>query len=187
MPSTWQYYFWANSSGGAPVADRNFHRQVVSSNFRAATHSCLPRSPAFLGFNLAGILCVNSFQPCKYLFHLRQSTLAIRARLRGPSTAHMSWLASVHSTVSSDTEPTIVFTFPSAKYVFNTGENTVRSWSERGRSWRKTRCIFLTSIGTQRASGLPGVCPVLSSAPSSYSLVVRFYYFRDFNDARRRE
>jgi ribonuclease Z len=70
----------------------------------------------------------------------------------------MSWSASVLSTVSSDTEPTVVITFDSAKYIFNVGENTTRAFLQSRRNWKKTRGVFLTSVGTQRASGLPGEC-----------------------------
>ena len=68
----------------------------------------------------------------------------------------MSWDASVLSTISSDTEPTVVITFDSAKYIFNVGENTTRAFLQSRRNWKKTRGVFLTSVGTQRASGLPG-------------------------------
>ncbi|KAG1792699.1 uncharacterized protein HD556DRAFT_1293433 [Suillus plorans] len=69
----------------------------------------------------------------------------------------MSWNASVLSAVSSDTEPTVVIAFDSAKYIFNVGENTTRAFLQSRRNWKKTRGVFLTSIGTQRASGLPGL------------------------------
>ncbi|KAG1723801.1 hypothetical protein EDB19DRAFT_1915912 [Suillus lakei] len=69
----------------------------------------------------------------------------------------MSWNASVLSSVSSDTEPTVVITFDSAKCIFNVGENTTRAFLQSRRNWKKTRGVFLTSVGTQRASGLPGL------------------------------
>lgn len=68
----------------------------------------------------------------------------------------MLWNASVLSTASSDTEPTVVITFDSAKYIFNVGENTTRAFLQSQQNWKKTRALFLTSVGTQRASGLPG-------------------------------
>ncbi|KAG1772246.1 hypothetical protein EV702DRAFT_1201633 [Suillus placidus] len=58
----------------------------------------------------------------------------------------MSWNASVLSSVSSDTEPTVVITFDSAKYIFKSRRN-----------WKKTRGVFLTLVGTQVASGLPSL------------------------------
>jgi hypothetical protein len=69
---------------------------------------------------------------------------------------HMNWSITVPSTVSSDTEPTIVLNFDSAKYIFNAGENTNRAFLQSVHGWRKARSIFLTSVGTQRASGLAG-------------------------------
>jgi hypothetical protein len=69
---------------------------------------------------------------------------------------HMNWSVTVPSTVSSDTEPTIVLNFDSAKYIFNAGENTNRAFLQSVHGWRKARSIFLTSVGTQRASGLAG-------------------------------
>jgi tRNase Z endonuclease len=75
---------------------------------------------------------------------------------KSPNRVTMNWSATVLSTVTSDTEPTIVLNFDSAKYVFNVGENTNRAFLQSKRNWRKARGVFLTSIGTQRASGLPG-------------------------------
>ncbi|KAI0341479.1 hypothetical protein BDW22DRAFT_1359055 [Trametopsis cervina] len=69
----------------------------------------------------------------------------------------MRWSASVVSPVSSDTEPTVVITFDSGKYVFNSGENTSRAWLQSTQTWRKTKSMFLSSLGTQRSSGLPGL------------------------------
>lgn len=68
----------------------------------------------------------------------------------------MNWSANVLSTVTSDTEPTIIIEFDSAKYIFNAGENTNRAFTQSRANWRKTKGIFLTSVGTQRASGLAG-------------------------------
>ena len=76
----------------------------------------------------------------------------------------MIWSTSVLTTVSSDTEPTIVVQFESAKYIFNAGENTSRSWLQSRHRWKKARGLFLTSVGTQRGSGVPG----MSSHDTSY-------------------
>jgi ribonuclease Z len=83
----------------------------------------------------------------------------------------MLWTASVLSTVSSDTEPTVVIAFDSAKYIFNAGENTTRAFLQSRQNWKKTRALFLTSIGTQRASGLPGI-PFPSSFGSDQSNII---------------
>lgn len=68
----------------------------------------------------------------------------------------MNWSASVVSTVSSDTEPIITINFESRKYVFNAGESAGRSFLQSRATWRKTEGLFLTSLGTQRGSGVPG-------------------------------
>ncbi|OBZ77395.1 Ribonuclease Z, mitochondrial [Grifola frondosa] len=76
----------------------------------------------------------------------------------------MYWSASVLTTNSADTEPTVILTFDSAKYVFNAGENTIRAWLCSKQSFRKTRAIFVTSVGTQRCSGVAGLLMSLSDA-----------------------
>lgn len=75
----------------------------------------------------------------------------------------MNWSTSVLSTLSSDTEPTILITFDSAKYLFNVGENTGRSFLQSKQNWKKTRGVFLTSVGMQRAGGLAGAFPHMYS------------------------
>lgn len=74
-----------------------------------------------------------------------------------PNQKNMNWSTSVYTTLSSDTEPSIVITFDSAKYIFNVGENTTRAVLQNGRGWRKVKALFLTRLGTQRSSGVPGV------------------------------
>ncbi|KAH7882444.1 hypothetical protein F5I97DRAFT_1961874 [Phlebopus sp. FC_14] len=76
----------------------------------------------------------------------------------------MMWSASVLSTASSDTEPAILVTFDSAKYLFNVGENTTRCFMQSTQNWKKTKAVFLTSAGTQRASGLPGLLMTFADA-----------------------
>lgn len=70
---------------------------------------------------------------------------------------NMNWSTSVYTTLSSDTEPSIVITFDSAKYIFNAGENTTRAVFQNKKGWRKVKALFLTQLGTQRSSGVPGV------------------------------
>ena len=70
----------------------------------------------------------------------------------------MNWSTSVVAAQSSDTEPTIFITFETAKYSFNMGENASRSLVQSRRGWKKVRGLFLTQVGTQRTSGLPGKC-----------------------------
>lgn len=74
----------------------------------------------------------------------------------GKSQTTMNWSTSVLTTVSSDTEPTIIISFDSAKYIFNAGENTNRAFLQSRRNWKRTRGLFFTDVGTKRSSGLPG-------------------------------
>ena len=68
----------------------------------------------------------------------------------------MNWSTTVYTALSSDTEPSIVITFDSAKYIFNAGENTTRAILQSKRGWKKVKALFLTQLGTQRSSGVPG-------------------------------
>jgi ribonuclease Z len=81
----------------------------------------------------------------------------------------MQWSTSVLTAQTSDTEPTIIINFDSAKYIFNVGENTNRAFLQSRRNWKRTRGIFLTGIGTQRASGLPGA--FIRNVITSHSLI----------------
>ncbi|KAK0202420.1 beta-lactamase-like protein [Desarmillaria ectypa] len=76
----------------------------------------------------------------------------------------MNWSTSVLTTVSSDTEPSIIVTFDKAKYVFNAGENSGRAFLQSKRNWRKTRGIFFTDVGSQRTGGLPGLLMTFADA-----------------------
>lgn len=68
----------------------------------------------------------------------------------------MVWSTDVLTTVSSDTEPSFLLTLDT-KYAFNAGENSGRAWGQRGMGRRGFKMVFLTSIGTQRGAGLPGM------------------------------
>lgn len=114
--------------------------------------------------NLAGLLCFRTFKSCTITRPPRSAfTRSFCFTNRKSSQSTMSWSTSVLSTISSDTEPTVVISFESGKYVFNAGENIGRAWLSSSQSWRKTKAIFLTSIGTQRGSGLSGVLPYYDS------------------------
>ncbi|KAI0251929.1 hypothetical protein BJV78DRAFT_1207788 [Lactifluus subvellereus] len=103
----------------------------------------------------------------------------------------MNWSTSVYTTLSSDTEPSIVITFESAKYIFNAGENTTRAILQSKRGWKKVKALFLTRLGTQRSSGVPGLfMSVADSSPRAMEIVgprgllhylasMRFYAFRN--------
>ncbi|KAI9458853.1 hypothetical protein BJY52DRAFT_1267524 [Lactarius psammicola] len=103
----------------------------------------------------------------------------------------MNWSTSVYTTLSSDTEPSIVITFDSAKYIFNAGENTTRAILQSKKGWRKVKALFLTQLGTQRSSGVPGLLmSVADSSPRTMQIVgprgvlhflasMRLYTFRN--------
>ncbi|KAI0292916.1 hypothetical protein BC826DRAFT_1017511 [Russula brevipes] len=103
----------------------------------------------------------------------------------------MNWSTSVYTTLSSDTEPSIVITFDSAKYIFNAGENTTRTILQNGRGWKKVKGLFLTQLGTRRSSGLSGLLmSVADSSPRVMEIIgpsgllhflasMRFYVFRN--------
>ncbi|KXN86195.1 Zinc phosphodiesterase ELAC protein 2 [Leucoagaricus sp. SymC.cos] len=61
------------------------------------------------------------------------------------------WSTTVITPLSYDTEPTVLVQFDSAKYIFNVGENTNRSFLQSRKNWRRTKGIFLTQVNSQRA------------------------------------
>jgi hypothetical protein len=102
-----------------------------------------------LGWMLHGLSCLTK-RPCIIYSPFRRSCSRFNNRLT------MNWSANVLSAATSDTEPTIIIEFDRAKYIFNVGENTNRAFCQNRPNWKKTKSFFLTSLGTQRASGLPG-------------------------------
>ncbi|KAL0575576.1 hypothetical protein V5O48_006392 [Marasmius crinis-equi] len=102
----------------------------------------------------------------------------------------MMWNASVLSTASSDTEPSIVVTFDSFKYLFNAGENTCRSFLQSQRNWRRTKALFFTGASTERAGGLAGMLMTFADATiprldvvgppglKHFMAAMRFYTYR---------
>ena len=93
----------------------------------------------------------------------------------------MNWSASVLTSISSDTEPTIILTFDSAKYIFNVGENTNRAFLQSKHNWKRTKALFLTQLGTKRVGGLPGPFPENCSIPLSLNALGS----RSADDVRR--
>lgn len=67
-----------------------------------------------------------------------------------------SWVTTAVTSLSHDTEPTILVNFENAKYMFNAGENTNRAFLQSSKNWKKMRSVFLTQVTSQRASGLTG-------------------------------
>ncbi|KAJ6581024.1 hypothetical protein B0H19DRAFT_1251287 [Mycena capillaripes] len=81
----------------------------------------------------------------------------------------MSWTASVVTSATTDTEPSIVISFDNddAKYIFNLAENTNRAFTQKKAHRKTTHAFFLTQVGAQRAGGLAGM--LMSSADQSLS------------------
>ncbi|KAJ7173690.1 hypothetical protein C8R46DRAFT_1083687 [Mycena filopes] len=74
----------------------------------------------------------------------------------------ISWAISVVTGATTDTEPSIIISFDSAKYIFNAAENSNRAFTQKKAHRKSTRAFFLTQAGAQRAGGLAGM--LMSSA-----------------------
>jgi hypothetical protein len=78
----------------------------------------------------------------------------------------MSWTASVVTSATTDTEPSLVVSFDNAKYIFNLPENSNRAFTQKKAHRKSTRAFFLTQVGAQRAGGVAGadfICASLIS------------------------
>jgi len=133
---------------------------TVSSKLRVVSHTA---APALLG-------PASLPEPLEILLLAKLRALCLHSRCINPLIPHRStrslyarkedmknWSTSVYTALSSDTEPSIVITFESAKYIFNAGENTTRAILQSTRGWRKVKALFLTQLGTQRSSGVSGM------------------------------
>ncbi|KAH6915798.1 tRNA processing endoribonuclease [Coprinopsis sp. MPI-PUGE-AT-0042] len=111
---------------------------------------------------------------------------------RAGSTAVANWSASVLTSVSADTEPSLMITFDNAKYMFNAGENTIRSFTHSETNRKKLKAVFLSQVTPQVAGGLPGLFMTLADGSSvnelnvtgphgllHYLAAMRFYTYRD--------
>lgn len=130
-------------------------RRVKIEALRIALSSCsvlLRLSSQNAALNLQKFPRLRSLGFCSYRQLRRKSSKAAQDDDKKP----MQWSASVLTSVSSDTEPTIVLTFEKGKYIFNASENTNRAFLQSRRSWKRTQGVFFTQIGVQRASGLSG-------------------------------
>ncbi|KAF8159401.1 hypothetical protein B0H34DRAFT_703302 [Crassisporium funariophilum] len=76
----------------------------------------------------------------------------------------MNWSTSILTTISTDTEPSIVITFDNAKYIFNVPENSNRGFLQSNRNWRRARTLFFTQANVQRTSGLGGLLMTLGDS-----------------------
>lgn len=75
---------------------------------------------------------------------------------RIPSRGMQTWSTTALTPLSYDTEPAVLITFDGAKYIFNVGENTNRAFCQSQQNFKRTRGVFLTQVGSQRAGGLGG-------------------------------
>ncbi|KAF9525128.1 hypothetical protein CPB83DRAFT_860056 [Crepidotus variabilis] len=111
----------------------------------------------------------------------------------------MTWSSTVHTTISTDTEPSIIVTFADAKYIFNASENTGRAFLQSNRNWRKTKGLFFTQARVEKTSGLCGLIMTLADAtfdklglygPPGLKQILastRFYNYRDSIDVQAKE
>ncbi|TFK75060.1 hypothetical protein BDN72DRAFT_758625 [Pluteus cervinus] len=80
----------------------------------------------------------------------------------------MDWSTHVHASQTADTNPSVVITFTSGKYLFNVGENTTRAFIQGGTpgggGWKRMKSIFLTGLTPERSSGVPGMLMTLADA-----------------------
>lgn len=120
----------------APVSHQSIICQWFTSSGSCKSTRCM----------LASLTCIH--RTCTYNI--------LRRYLHPSKPRHMNWSANVLTTVTSDTEPTVVVEFDSGKYIFNAGDNTNRAFNQSITNRKKTRGIFFSSVGTQRASGLSG-------------------------------
>lgn len=68
-----------------------------------------------------------------------------------------TWSLSVLTSATSDTQPTLLLNFGTAKYIFNASEGMGRAWMQSHHSIRRTKGLFVTAAGTHRCGGVPGV------------------------------
>ncbi|TRM58741.1 hypothetical protein BD626DRAFT_410082 [Schizophyllum amplum] len=87
-----------------------------------------------------------------------------KASVPSGSPTTMDWTASVLTTVSSDTQPSILVAFPHAKYIFNVSENTNRAFLQSTCNWKKIQGMFFTQASVQRMSGASGLLMTFADA-----------------------
>jgi ribonuclease Z len=83
----------------------------------------------------------------------------------------LAWSATVHTTLSTDTQPTIIVTTEDAKYIINTSENTGRAFFESNGNWKKTKAFFFTQSNVKKTSGLTGEQLVVGNLSTSTFVV----------------
>ncbi|CAA7269249.1 unnamed protein product [Cyclocybe aegerita] len=103
----------------------------------------------------------------------------------------MTWSVNVHTTTTTDTEPSIIATFDNAKYIFGTSENTGRAFLQNNGNWKRSRALFFSQTRVEKMSGLPGLVMSFADAtirklhllgpPGLTHMIasMRMYIFRD--------
>ncbi|KAI0710377.1 hypothetical protein C8T65DRAFT_648151 [Cerioporus squamosus] len=75
-----------------------------------------------------------------------------------------AWNVSVLTGATSDTEPTLLVNFGTAKYIFNASEGMGRAWLQSHHSVKKTKGLFVTAAGTHRCGGVTGLLMLCADA-----------------------
>ncbi|KZT39457.1 hypothetical protein SISSUDRAFT_984836 [Sistotremastrum suecicum HHB10207 ss-3] len=74
------------------------------------------------------------------------------------------WQAIGLSQSTADSNPSILLTFDSGKYLFNCGEGTTRLLIQNRRGFRKVKGIFATRVNTDAVGGIPGTLMSLADS-----------------------
>ena len=91
-----------------------------------------------------------------------------------------TWNISVLTSASSDTEPSLLVNFGTAKYIFNASEGLGRSWLQSHHSFRKMKGLFLTGAGTHRCGGIAGMCAIFCSSARHRKGLFAFAYLQSY-------
>jgi hypothetical protein len=152
-----------------------FHatRSASDSSSRSSSKTTIPRSVLALSSLLSslGLLRGESLLRKAFLtlrpsvtFQRIHSEAGRQTKAGRPERAfdlsNMHWDVRAVTTPSSDTDLSLLVTFDHAKFLFNCGEGTQRSFVQSRTSMRKLEGIYMTSAHTDVTGGLPGkTCP----------------------------
>ncbi|KAK7062530.1 hypothetical protein VNI00_000018 [Paramarasmius palmivorus] len=165
-------------------------RPTSETSFEAHQQKKNSKLASIFSWSISRPLCRSFFNPLS-VFATSRSRFSSTLTPQPGERRAMQWSGTVLSTVSSDTEPSILFTFDSAKYIFNAGENTNRAFKQSRKTWRRTKGLFFTGVSPQRAGGLPGlIMSFAEAAPPRMDVVgppglkhylasMRAYVYRD--------
>ncbi|KAH9941310.1 uncharacterized protein BXZ73DRAFT_42209 [Epithele typhae] len=68
-----------------------------------------------------------------------------------------TWGVSTLAVATSDTDPSLVLTFDTAKYIFNLGEGSGRVYIHSPNALRNLKAFFVTGVATRHCAGMPGM------------------------------